>query len=216
MPAGVAARKDYNAEGRKLIASFGLTPASSEYNDKDPIYKDPATGGCIYVGNEIAARGPTNKLLEAGITHVVNCTDDMANFCEVPVTHAPHPKANEPRITYLRFNVAYWQGAGTLAPHPAGPQQIVDFLKTLFAFVDGALAKGESVLVHCLAGAHRAGTTGCLLLMYKHSLNGQGALPGTLNPDLFCCCDCVCCVRVSLSRRDQSRQDVEANHQPHW
>ena len=127
MPAGVAARKDYNAEGRKLIASFGLTPASSEYNDKDPIYKDPATGGCIYVGNEIAARGPTNKLLEAGITHVVSCTDDMANFCEVPVTHAPHPKANEPRITYLRFNVAYWQGAGTLAPHPAGPQQIVDF-----------------------------------------------------------------------------------------
>ena len=23
------------------------------------------------------------------------------------------------------------------------------------------------MLVHCLAGAHRAGTTGCMLLMYK-------------------------------------------------
>ena len=71
-----------------------------------------------------------------------------------------------------------------MAPHPAGPQQIVDFLKTLFAFVDGALAKGESVLVHCLAGAHRAGTTGCLLLMYKHSLNGQDAIKAakTLRP----------------------------------
>ena len=185
LPAGVAARKDYNAEGRKLIASFGLTPASSEYNDKDVVYKDPATGGCIYVGNEIAARGPANKMFDAGITHVVNCTDDMANFCEVPVTHAPHPKADERRISYLRFNVAYWQDAGEgRRPHPAGVEQILAFIRTLFAFVDGALAKGESVLVHCLAGAHRAGTTGCLLLMYKHALGAQDAIKAakTLRP----------------------------------
>lgn len=177
IPAGAAARRDYNEEGRKLIASFGMTPAANAYNDKDPLYKDPSTGGIIYVGNETAARGPVDKLLSAGITHVVNCTDDMKNFCEVPATSAPHPKADEPRIQYLRFNVAYWQDAGEgNRPQPASQTQIVAFMRTLFAFVDGALAKGESVLVHCLAGAHRAGTTGCLLLMYKHKLGAQDAI----------------------------------------
>ena len=32
-----------------------------------------------------------------GVTHVVNCTDDMANFCE-----------RGGKVKYLRFNVAYW------------------------------------------------------------------------------------------------------------
>ena len=184
VPAGVAARKDYNEEGRKLIASFGMSPAASQYNDMDVIYKDPATGGSIYVGNETAARGPVGKLLSANITHVVNCTDDMKNFCEVPVTHAPHPKADEPRIQYLRYNVAYWQDAGEMREQPASTSQIAAFIRSAFAFVDGALARGESVLVHCLAGAHRAGTTGCLLLMYKHSLGAQDAIKAakTLRP----------------------------------
>ena len=76
LPAGVAAREDYNAEGRKLIASLGVGngKSSSLYNDFDPVYKDPETGGKIFVGNESAARGPVSKLLGLSITHVVNCT----------------------------------------------------------------------------------------------------------------------------------------------
>ena len=177
VPAGVAARKDFNEEGRRLLATFGMSPASSRYNDWDPVFQDPTTGATIYVGNETAARGPVDKLLSANVTHVVNCTDDMKNFCEVPVTHAPHPKANERRIAYLRFNVAYWQDAGQdNRPQPASSREIVEFIRSLFAFVDGALAQGESVLVHCLAGAHRAGTTGCLLLMHKHGFGAQDAI----------------------------------------
>lgn len=30
---------------------------------------------------------------------------------------------------------------------------------------------GRSVLIHCLAGAHRAGTTGVLYLMAKHDIS---------------------------------------------
>ena len=165
VPAGVGARKDYNEEGRKLISSFGMKPASSQFNDLDPIFKDPTTGGMIFVGNENAARGPAAKLLSSNITHVVNCTDDMNNFCEGD------------RVQYLRFNVAYWEDAGkSRQPHPANASEIVAFILTLFAFVDDALAKGESVLVHCLAGAHRAGTTGCLLLMHRHALGPQDAI----------------------------------------
>mmetsp|Transcript_39972 Transcript_39972/g.110045 ORF Transcript_39972/g.110045 Transcript_39972/m.110045 type:complete len:102 (+) Transcript_39972:2-307(+) len=46
----------------------------------------------------------------------------------------------------------------------------VAFLRTLFEFVDDALVQGGSVLIHCLAGAHRAGTTGILLLMHESRL----------------------------------------------
>ena len=96
LPAGVAARKDYNAEGKKLIASLGVAAsrtggAAHSYNDFDAIYKDAATGGTIYVGNEVAARGPASKLLAMSITHVVNCTDDMANFCEGALLRAAEP-----------------------------------------------------------------------------------------------------------------------------
>lgn len=179
VPAGVAARHDYNEEGRKLIATLGLCgTTTSKYNDMDPIFRDASTGGTIYVGNEDAARGPAGKLLELGITHVVNCTDDMKNFCEVPETYPPHPKANEPRIRYLRFNVAHWRSAGEARrEQPASNEDICAFIRVLFDFVDGALASGQCVLVHCLAGAHRAGTTGCMLLMYK---GGFGATEATM------------------------------------
>jgi len=54
--------------------------------------------------------------------------------------------------------------------------QLPEFIRPLITFVDGALAKGENVLVHCLAGAHRAGTTGCLLLMYKAGMPRMEAI----------------------------------------
>ena len=181
LPAGVNARRDYNDEGRKLIASLGVNGSLrvSKYNDMDPIWKDKSTGGIIYVGNEVAARGPAAKLLEVGITHVVNCTDDMPNYCEVPETFHPHPTAGQPRVKYLRFNVAHWMSAGiTRAERPANDAEQLAFFRSLFEFVDSALASGGSVLVHCLAGAHRAGTTGCLLLMNKHGWGAKDAVAG--------------------------------------
>ena len=105
IPAGVNARRDYNAEGRRLVESLGLQ-VGGNYNAMDAIWKESSTGGKIYVGNETAARGPASTLAEHGITHVVNCTDDMANFCEgaaepvivVPTKHdsARHPAHQNP------------------------------------------------------------------------------------------------------------------------
>lgn len=59
------------------------------------------------------------------------------------------------------------------AEQPASRQQVMAFVQQLFDFVEGALAAGSSVLIHCLAGAHRAGTTGCLLLMHKTGLGAD-------------------------------------------
>ena len=90
IPAGVNARRDYNAEGRRLVEALGLQ-VGGNYNAMDAIWKESSTGGKIYVGNETAARGPASTLAEHGITHVVNCTDDMANFCEGALLHAAEP-----------------------------------------------------------------------------------------------------------------------------
>ena len=59
------------------------------------------------------------------------------------------------------------------AEQPASRQQVMAFVQQLFDFVEAALAAGSSVLIHCLAGAHRAGTTGCLLLMHKTGLGAD-------------------------------------------
>ena len=150
---------DFSAAGRELLAQIGVEPTGRRYNDKDPIYRDRKTGGIIYVGNHQAAEGPASVLARSSITRVVNCTDDMANFCE-----------GAPELTYLRFNTAAWHHE---CPDNAA---LLRFVNRLFAFVDGALERGESVLVHCLAGAHRAGTTGCLLLMYKLGLDHAEAV----------------------------------------
>ena len=44
--------------------------------------------------------------------------------------------------------------------------QVLQFMGVCFSFIDRAVRAGRSVLVHCLAGAHRAGTTGIAYLMH--------------------------------------------------
>mmetsp|Transcript_37390 Transcript_37390/g.84703 ORF Transcript_37390/g.84703 Transcript_37390/m.84703 type:complete len:138 (-) Transcript_37390:344-757(-) len=74
---------------------------------------------------------------------------------------------SKPTITYLRFPTSFWM---------QHERNLAAFVTPLFDFVDRALGKGENVLVHCLAGAHRAGTTGCLLLMYKAAMSPAEAI----------------------------------------
>ena len=141
---------DYDDEARKLFASLGLDTSGAGkcniYNPMDAIYRD-AGGGTLYVGNNTAAQNAAD-LKRHGVTHVVNCTDNL-------------PLYHEGTFRYLRFNISFF---------PMYPN-LASFLDTLFEFVDEALAQGGSVLVHCLAGAHRAGTTGCLLLMRFMKMN---------------------------------------------
>ena len=51
------------------------------------------------------------------------------------------------------------------------------FLKPLFDFVDKKLSGGENVLIHCLAGAHRAGTAGTACLMHLCDIDSRTAVP---------------------------------------
>ena len=77
---------DYDAAGRQVRRS-------QVYNPCDLVWHDRATGGAIYVGNQDAAQGVVSNgstlrrcaddMVAKGITHVVNCTDDMPNYCTV-------------------------------------------------------------------------------------------------------------------------------------
>ena len=41
----------------------------------------------------------------------------------------------------------------------------MEFFEPCHDFIDKALDQGKNVMVHCLAGAHRAGTTGVSYMM---------------------------------------------------
>ena len=141
----------------------------------------------LYCGNIDAAK--TRSILdEANVTHVVNCTTDHPLFFEgagiqVSGERSECERATIPcgaiiiflltSIQYLRFPIAeWWRKAPTRGDHG----QLLRFLSPLFDFVLDALKRDKSVMVHCLAGAHRAGTTGCILLMYKAGLSAMAAI----------------------------------------
>jgi len=150
---------DYNAEARALWQRFGIDPGttSNKWSHMDPIWKCPVGGGTIYIGNQTAAQNK-DKLFERRITHVVNCTDDIPNY-------------HKGELIYMNFPITDWTYSGKCKTN----EGIRAFTQPLWDFIDPVLARGESVLIHCLAGAHRAGTTGCSCLIHYAGMDAATA-----------------------------------------
>jgi hypothetical protein len=83
----------------------------------------------LYLGNRESARD-LKHLEAAGITHIVNCTQELPNY-------------HEGRFTYLSMRL--------LDPDPDFHEHIT----TACAFIDEALKDGK-VLVHCFASISRS------------------------------------------------------------
>ena len=100
-----------------------------------------------------------NGLQALGITSVVNCTTNIECF-------------HKGTLDYFTFDIAWrWrQQAGKSV------QELINFIKPVLEFINNAINRGESVLVHCLAGAHRAGTTGIICLMHFEGLLSKEAV----------------------------------------
>jgi len=146
---------DYNEEARKLWARLDDTK-QSRFNNLDPMYRSEA-GGFIYVGGDLAARD-LSGLQARGISSVVNCTTNIECF-------------HKGTLDYFTFDIAWWRRqAGKSA------QELINFLKPVLEFINDVINRGESVLVHCLAGAHRAGTTGIICLMHFEGLLSKEAV----------------------------------------
>ena len=169
---------DYSQEGRNTVAVLMSKLGASwdeGVNKMDILYKSD-TGGHIYVGGwevkirqtktgyvlifcfYLQAAENLSLLQDAGVTHIVNCTKDLYN---------PH----RAKMTYFTFDIALWR------KHTGDSEKKIPyFLGPMLEFVEFALAKGESVLIHCLVGAHRAGTTGILCLMHFMGMNCKEAI----------------------------------------
>jgi hypothetical protein len=84
----------------------------------------------LYLGNREDARD-RRRLEEAGITHVVNCTEELPNY-------------HEGAFEYLALKM--------LDPDPTFHTRI----ERCCAFIDEARRDGKSVLVHCFAAISRS------------------------------------------------------------
>ena len=146
------ARMDKKPVG--AFSAYGRTVAQN-LRGLDEIWRDNATGGRVFVGNVNASQS-RSTLEQSGVTHVVNCTADLPNHFE----RAGVAYLRFDRIDFLRHDFGGSPG-GALEP------SILAFFAPLFEFVDAATATGASVLIHCIAGAHRAGTSGCAYLMHR-------------------------------------------------
>ena len=66
----------------------------------------------------------------------------------------------------LRFPVAHWFKEGL-----DSDEAVLAYFQRCHGWIQEALDGGNSVLIHCLAGAHRAGTTGVSWLMHAAEMD---------------------------------------------
>lgn len=71
------------------------------------------------------------------------------------------PNFHEGKLRYCDIDIAHWRSQTNDSDN-----SIITFTSQLFSFIEDALIHGESVLIHCLAGAHRAGTTAISCLIH--------------------------------------------------
>ena len=167
--AGAETAPDFDEEGRKILAAAAKEREAAAAKSKDDddledelkivaryqnlnlLYKDPNTGGRVFCGNIVASKD--RRILDKyKIRNIGNCqTKTSRNTFEAV-----------PGFSYKRFQIQKWMGILKRRQMSA-----LQFATPTFDFIDGAIARGEGVLIHCLAGAHRAGTTSVAFLMHK-------------------------------------------------
>ena len=156
---------DYAAEGRALLerVNLGLTSAPERYAPANPVYRHPSTGAALFVGNARCATSIENldNVCE-GCRRIVFCQDGDGTMAF----------QHDPAFTYLAFPIGRWR---TVLPSKTA-EAAGAFFSPLFKFVDESLAAGQPVLIHCLAGAHRAGTAGIACLMHLCDLDAKPAI----------------------------------------
>ena len=153
----------YDEEGAKVNMNMqygGMFKTS--YGQPDVIWTDPDTGGKVYVGCHTSASS-LETLTQHKIRHIVNCQGlESENYHE-----------SNSEFTYLRFPI----GASYWSPFDMNTNLgILRYFNVFFDFVEKVIGEGKNVLIHCLAGAHRAGTTGCAWLMYADNLSVEDAI----------------------------------------
>jgi len=162
---------DFDLEGARILDNISPLVGKKNFN---VIWTHPKSGAKLFVGSEVVAFS-RETLIENGITRLVVCYDqDTAG-----------PFDGEAEFNYLYFPIGQWKSAKTSVTSSEGVARIC---APAIGFVEEELSNGNSVLVHCLAGCHRAGTTGIMCLLY------------------FCGMDC----RMAICAAQAARPSIEA------
>ena len=163
---------DYHDAGLAVLGSArgrGSLGSRFTYQNLNCIFTHPKSGAKVFIGN-LSAANTKSELEENNITRVVNCQEPSSrNFFE-----------GEPNYQYYRFNIASYrvhEWLNGLLPgnmKPESTSEALAFFLDYFEWVDKCMEDGKSVLVHCFAGAHRAGTAGIGYYMWRKSLENGG------------------------------------------
>ena len=107
------------------------------------------------------------KLLESNnISRIVNCTHNIENYFPG-------------KCQYYNIAIGKWRQHHD----ESDPHLLWAFLLPYLQFVEGQLDSGHNVLLHCLAGAHRAGTAAVLAVMF---LTGMDSKQVKIDTNLQC------------------------------
>jgi len=158
MTTNTTTKPDFDDEARKIFQKLNLDAkdgsSGSRYRDLDPVWKHPKSGACVYIGNKTAAHS-RDILKKHGITCIVNCTKTISNAFE-------ETAGDEKGVAYYNFIIYRYLSELDLRTD----RGVLEFFMPVFSWIDKQVSEGRSVLIHCLAGAHRAGTTGTAYVMH--------------------------------------------------
>mmetsp|Transcript_15428 Transcript_15428/g.31714 ORF Transcript_15428/g.31714 Transcript_15428/m.31714 type:complete len:203 (-) Transcript_15428:276-884(-) len=157
---------DYAEAGRKLLVNLstgGDVPKVQRYSPYNAIWRHPENKATLFVGNASTA-ADMETLNSIRVKRIVFCQerDGRCHFESVS------------DFRYLKFAIGSWRRS--LGNEPT-TEAVWAYFKVLFDFVDRELGAGNNVLIHCLAGAHRAGTAGTACLMHLCQLDSTAAVP---------------------------------------
>lgn len=146
-----------DAEGaQRLLDAVHLDPAGGlgrqRWSGCDPVWRHPKSGAILYIGDDFTAKN-AKSLGRRSITRIVNCQDSSSR----------DPFEGDPEFRGIGFDIGLWRRSPQVLDGGDGTWA---FWQPLFAFVEESLENGRSVLLHCLAGAHRSGAACIGLLMY--------------------------------------------------
>eukprot|EP00398_MALV-I-01_sp_L67-1_P000497 gene497-177_t len=133
----------------------------------------------LYCGG-IQAAETQSYLDKHKIYHIVNCRGERdVNLFEKALL----PSSRTRKYSYSRFLVMTFDGLEALyeekydwEKHNPSRDVVTNFVNPQLQFIDRALEDGKNVLIHCAAGAHRAGTMSVAFLMQAHGIGYQKAL----------------------------------------
>ena len=148
----------------ELIKAKNYKGPNSVNGVPDLIWKDKKTGAGVYVSDLECAQS-MKTLKQYDLYNIVNAQsvwtinyhdyDDDFNYLRFPI--------GELYSLPQRFN-------------PKTPNGAVRFINPLLDFIENCVKDGENVMIHCIAGKHRAGTSMCAWLMYADGMTMNQAI----------------------------------------